>query len=158
MTSAGDRLAIRPYEPTDADAVWRVHEAAIRASPIPFHPDAPDTDLRDVRAAYADGAFLVGLVDAAVVATGAYRPVDESTVELRRMRVHPDHQGRGYGRRMLAELERRAAAAGAGTVVLETHERLAAARGLYEDEGYRETGRESLPVGDDELVAYAKEL
>lgn len=151
-------LSIRSYEPADADAVWRVHEAAIRASAIEFHPDAPDDDLRDVRSAYADGRFLVGLVDGTVVATGGFTWIDEGAVEVRRMRVDPEHQRRGYGRQMLAAIEGRAVAAGAERAVLETHEDLVAARGLYESTGYREVGREPIPVGDAALVEYEKSL
>lgn len=158
-------LSIRQFEPPDADGVWRVHEASLRASPIQFVPDAAaDDDLRSIESEYLDagGEFLVGTVEDRVVATGGYKPESETTagttVVIRRMRVHPDYQGRGFGRAVLAALESRAVEAGFRNATLETHEDLSAARSLYESAGYRETGRRQHPSGAVELVAYEKRL
>jgi GNAT superfamily N-acetyltransferase len=105
-------LTIRPYRPEDASAVWRVHERVLRARPLPFVENAPThADLRAVENHYGPGEFLVGEVNSAVVATGAYRAVEAigtATVEIRRMRVDPDQQRAGHGEAMLAELEGRA--------------------------------------------------
>lgn len=153
---------IREYEPDDAAAVWAVHERALRASPLTFVEGAPaDDDLRAVEERYLDpngAAFLVGTVDGAVVATGGYRRADDATVEIRRMRVDPDHRRNGHARRVLDRLEARAAAEGFDRAVLETHEVLTAARALYESAGYEETGRRPRPAGDAALVRYAKRL
>ena len=155
-------FSVREYDPSDAEAVWDVHERAFRASPVAFVEDAPaDEDLRAVAEHYLnpDGAaFLVGTVDGDVVATGGYRRADDGAVEIRRMRVDPDHQGNGYARRLLDRLEARAAAEGFERAVLETHEDLTAARALYESAGYAQTGRRSHPVGDATLYRYAKPL
>ena len=60
-------LSLREYDRRDADAVWRLHELALRdAGTDPA--DVPGTDdLRDVETAYLDvgGAFFVGTVPAA---------------------------------------------------------------------------------------------
>ncbi len=50
--------------------------------------------------------------------------------------VAPRAQGRGLGRLLLAELERRARARGAGHVILEVRADNAAAIGLYERSGF----------------------
>lgn len=157
MTS---ELAIRRYEPRDADAVWTVHEAALRASALEFVEDAAaDEDVENVEAAYLDdGEFLVGVRDGDVVAVGGFRPVETDAVEVRRMRVHPDHQREGHGERMLAELEARARDRGFDRVVLYTHERLRAARRLYESHGYEETRRERPPDAEYERIHYEKSL
>ncbi|NHN46858.1 GNAT family N-acetyltransferase [Halostella sp. JP-L12] len=155
-------LRVREYEPADAEAVWAVHERALRASPIPCVEDAPaDDDLRAIAEHYlepADAAFLVGTVDGEVVATGGYRGTDDETVEIRRMRVDPDHRRNGHARRLLDRLEARAAAEGFERAVLETHEDLTAARALYEDAGYAAVGSWPHPAGDTSLYRYAKRL
>jgi ribosomal protein S18 acetylase RimI-like enzyme len=48
----------------------------------------------------------------------------------------PAGRGRGEGRRLLAELERRAIGFGAGELVLDTNASLEAAGGLYRSSGY----------------------
>ncbi len=152
---------VRRYEGGDAGAVWRVHERPLRASPLPFVPDAPaDEDLRNVRERYLDGGgdFLVGTVDGAVVATGGFLPRDDATVELRRIRVDPDRQRRGHGRRLLDALERRARGRGFGAAVLETRACLTAARRLYESAGYEETGREDHPPTGGTVLCYRRSL
>lgn len=147
---------VREFQPADAAAVWRVHERAFRASRLPFVDDPElDRDLRAPTTHYADGdgTLLVGVVerdhersveatdgDERLVALGASVPVDGTTVEFRRLRVDPDHQRRGYASRLLDELRARAVADGFETVVLETDERLRAARALYESRGYEQTG------------------
>lgn len=153
-------LAIRRYRPADAERVRAVHEAALRASPVEFVPDAPaDADLREISARYLDagGEFLVGEVGGEIVAAGGFRPRGDAA-ELRRLRVHPDHQRRGYATRLLSRLEARAADAGFDALALETDERLTAARELYAARGYEEVGRESRPATDADRVRYRKKL
>ncbi len=161
---AGTGFALRRYDSADAEAVWRVHERALRASAIEFVEDAPaDADLRRIEETYLpEGEFLVGVVDEEVVATGGFRPRsdDRGTAELRRMRVHPDHQRRGYAAALLAALERRARDRGFERSWLETNADLGAARRLYESMGHRQTG-ETVVEGSDgriRLVSYARVL
>jgi ribosomal protein S18 acetylase RimI-like enzyme len=54
------------------------------------------------------------------------------------MWVAPSVRGFGLGRRLLAELEGRAAAGGARTLRLDTNRALTEAIGLYRAAGYRE--------------------
>jgi GNAT superfamily N-acetyltransferase len=154
-------FSIRRYEPDDAEAVWAVHEAALRASPIDFLENVPgDEDLRAIPDEYLDvgGEFLVGTVGGEVVATGGYQSQDDATVEFRRMRVHPDHQRNGYGEAVLTRLETLAAERGFDRVVLETNEHLTAARTLYETRGYEQFETECLSVTDERVVRYRREL
>jgi ribosomal protein S18 acetylase RimI-like enzyme len=65
----------------------------------------------------------------------------KGVAELKRMRVHPAFQRRGFGRAVLAELEHRANALGYRTLRLDTTVAQTPARRLYESAGYRQTGR-----------------
>jgi DNA-binding MarR family transcriptional regulator/GNAT superfamily N-acetyltransferase len=60
------------------------------------------------------------------------------TALVKRMWVAPAVRGLGVGRRLLADLEERAAAAGAHTIRLETNRALGAAISLYRSSGYDE--------------------
>ncbi|WP_245993639.1 GNAT family N-acetyltransferase [Nocardioides immobilis] len=89
-----------------------------------------------------DGLFLVAYLDGVPVGTGAWRrsPVlalgGSLGAEIKRMYVVPEHRGSGLARRILAELEETAAAAGFDLLVLETGLMQPEAIGLYSSSGY----------------------
>ena len=84
-----------------------------------------------------DGVFVVVRDEAgAAVACGGICRFDETRAELKRMYVVPPARGRGYGRRVLEELEAAARRLGYAGVVLETGELQTAALGLYRSAGY----------------------
>ena len=151
---------IRRYDAGDAGRVWRVHEAAFEAAPIEFVENPACTEnLRDVPGTYLDGSgeFLVGETGT-IVAIGGFSRADGTTVEINRMRVHPQYQRRGYGRALLGELEDRARSRGFEIAVLGTHVDLDAARQFYEVNGYHETHRDPHPIAGDTFVYYRKNL
>ncbi len=82
-----------------------------------------------------DGLFLIGYLDGVPVATGGWR-LHGPDAEIKRMYVAPVARGRGLARRILAELESTAAAAGVGRVILETGSKQPEAITLYESAGY----------------------
>jgi GNAT superfamily N-acetyltransferase len=91
------------------------------------------------------GLFLLGLLDGEAVATGGWRrvsgldvraAVEIEAVEIKRMFVVPTARRRGLARRMLAELEASALAAGADQVVLNTGNQQPEAIALYESSSY----------------------
>jgi GNAT superfamily N-acetyltransferase len=83
-----------------------------------------------------DGLFLVGVLDGVGVATGGWRKLADGRAEIKRMYVSAAVRRRGLSRLMLAELERTAAAAGVGEVVLNTGPSQPEAVALYEQSGY----------------------
>ena len=76
--------------------------------------------------------------------------------------IGPDWQGRGLGRRMLRRMVRVAGEHDADTLFLEVRESNAAARWLYESEGFNEIGRRRdyypAPGGREDAIVYAKAL
>ncbi|MFB6136676.1 MAG: GNAT family N-acetyltransferase [Halobacteriaceae archaeon] len=149
-------LRVRRYRPDDDARVRELYAEALRAAGTDPAETPPETDLDDVPGTYFDGGtFLVGEVDGRVVATGALERVDETAAELRRMRVDPDRQRRGYGRAVLDELEARARDLGYDRLVLETAAHQGAVP-FYEAAGYDETGRRRWKQF--ELVAMEKRL
>ncbi|MFE1645457.1 GNAT family N-acetyltransferase [Microbacterium sp. P01] len=61
--------------------------------------------------------------------------------EVKHLYLRPDTRGRGWGRLMLEDLERRAREWDARELVLDTHHSLEAAAGLYRTSGFVETER-----------------
>ncbi|GCF14887.1 hypothetical protein Harman_28220 [Haloarcula mannanilytica] len=174
-----DPIQFRPYDDRDADAVWALHEWAIRETGND-PSDIPGTaDLENVEGRYLDtgGDFIVGVVpnaadeqlpqtfDGGLAAMGGFLPNevghdDERTVpgaaELHRMRVAPSQQRRGYGRVLLHRLEQRVAAQGYELLLATTAQSQTAAVAFYRDEGYDEVARSRQ--GEYELVHFEKRL
>lgn len=131
-------LTLRRYRPEDAEAVWELHVLALDAVGALAPPGPHDADLQAIERVYLDGRgeFLVGTVGDRPVAMGALRFYAPGCAELKRMRVHPDHQGRGFGRAVLEALEARASELGYARVVLDTTPKQTAAIALYRKHGY----------------------
>jgi putative acetyltransferase len=83
--------------------------------------------------------FLVARVDGEAAGCGGVE-VDGDSGELKRMYVRSHWRGLGLARRLLAELERAAAGAGATWLRLETGVHQHAAIELYRSCGFRECG------------------
>ncbi len=151
-------LRIRRYRPADRQAVWALHNLALNAVGAHAGNGPWDDDMHHIPEVYlADrGEFLVGVEDGRLVAMAALRRRDDATAEVKRMRVHPNAQRGGHGRRLLRRIEARAVELGYARLVLDTTERQVAAIGLYTSEGYQETGRAT--VYGFPCIFYAKTL
>jgi GNAT superfamily N-acetyltransferase len=84
------------------------------------------------------GVFLLLHADGAAVGCGGVRSLGSGRFEVKHLWLRPETQGRGLGRALLAELERRAIGLGATELVLDTNSSLAAAGGLYRSSGFDE--------------------
>jgi GNAT superfamily N-acetyltransferase len=139
-------LHIRRYEPGDKRAVRRLRDDALNEVGAHLGTGPWDEDLDDIEGVYlgSGGEFLVGILEGDVVAMGAIKRDSPDVAEVRRMRVRPGLQGRGYGQAMLDALHCRAAGLGYSTLHLDTTVQQRVARGLYLKNGYREVGRGSV--------------
>lgn len=143
MTAAAPRsaeleLRVTGYaHPDAAGLVARVQQEYVDryGSPDESHVDPAEFDP-------PTGLFLVGYAAGVPIATGAWRVSDNvelggtSAVEIKRMYVVPEARRLGHSRRVLAELERTAAAAGHDVAVLSTGPLQPEAIALYEACGY----------------------
>ncbi len=100
-----------------------------------------------------DGAAWLVIFDAAgePIGCGGLRVLEPALGEIKRMFVSARARRGGHGRRLLRELERRAAAAGMERVRLLTTVVLHEACVLYATEGYREINRIQPPAGPPEI-------
>jgi GNAT superfamily N-acetyltransferase len=150
-------LQIRRYQPPDHDAVCELHKTALLA--VGAYADGPwNADLNQIQAAYLDngGEFLVGVLQGRVVSMGALKRRGPDRAEIKRMRVHPDFQRRGFGQAILAALEKRARDLGYSVLHLDTTILQVAAQCFYAKNGFREVRRGKL-VGFD-CIFFEKQL
>lgn len=150
-------LQIRQYQLSDHDAVWELHNLGLNQMGAHLGNGPWDDDLHDIGRQYLeDGEMLVGTVGGKIVAMGGLKKRTDTMGEIKRMRVHPDYQRRGYGQAILSALEQRARELGLTDLRLDTTTRQTPARKLYEKNGYRE--RERGRVGQFEVIFYEKRL
>ncbi|GDX03950.1 GNAT family N-acetyltransferase [Buttiauxella sp. WJP83] len=83
------------------------------------------------------GLFIVLERDGEIIATGAYKPFDEHTAEIKRIWTHSSLRKQGIAQRMMRELESRAQIAGYSHVYLTTGFRQPEAVKLYLSLGYQ---------------------
>jgi len=87
-----------------------------------------------------DMTLFVARADGKAVAMGALRRHPCGIGEVKRMYTMPDHQGRGIGGRILAEIEALARREGLTLLVLETGSNFDAALRVYQRGGFRTCG------------------
>lgn len=154
-------VELRPSSVDDPDAHALLEEYFLmRAATF---PGRPYTTLFPDAAAFEPpaGVFLVVLDDEGTpVGCGGIRAISDgphgARYEVKHLYLKPETRGRGWGRMLLADLERRARDFGAGEVVLDTHHTLEAAGGLYAAAGFVQTA----PYNDNPNATrwYAKPL
>ena len=121
-------------------------------------------EYRDLRAYPAEefeppgGVLIVALSGGVPVAGGAFRQYDSTTAELKRIWTASAHRRRGYGRLVVAELERIAAQRGYARVYLTTGWRQPEAVELYLASGYTPLYDLSLRAEDIGRHAFEKQL
>jgi len=104
------------------------------------------------------GVFIVLERDGKIIATGAYKPFDTHTAEIKRIWTDKTLRQRGLAARVVQELERRAVLAGYSRIYLTTGFRQPEAVRLYLSQGYdaqfdlqRDPETYSLPPFDGRL-------
>jgi ribosomal protein S18 acetylase RimI-like enzyme len=151
-------LEIRRYQPADNPAVWELHHRALGPTGAYFRDGIWDADLNDIPHHYLQngGEFLVGILDGKIVAMGAFRKKSTTLAEIKRMRVLPEYQRRGFGQAILNQLETKAIQRGYTELCLATTTLQIAAQKIYEKNGYTANGRGQLPPF--EVIYYHKNL
>lgn len=129
-------LVIKDVDPQGADALALLHEASLEARalyPELFSSDCPPA----TNVPLGEGSvYVVAYVDGCPVACGAFRPLEDSTAELRRLYVHRDHRRKGLARAVLEHLKQAAVRLAYRRLVLETGYKQIAAMRLYESLGF----------------------
>jgi GNAT superfamily N-acetyltransferase len=120
------------------DAYFAERAAGFPAAQGAYRPTYPTVEQFTPPA----GVFLVVEGDGGVIGCGGVRRIqrrpetNEIRFEVKHLWLAPAARGRGAGRLLLEELERRALEFGAQELVLDTNASLEAAGGLYRSSGY----------------------
>jgi DNA-binding MarR family transcriptional regulator/GNAT superfamily N-acetyltransferase len=137
LTASAVEVIVRDPRHPDARSCLRAYFAEIdRRFDAGFDPARSlmgDEDLTPPA-----GLFLVASLQSEPVGCGGIRFHADEPAYIKRMWVSPAVRGLGLGRRLLAELEARAADGHARAVQLETNRTLREAIALYQAAGYRE--------------------
>jgi GNAT superfamily N-acetyltransferase len=135
-------IKTRRYSTLDTDDLWRIHllvisEANVEPTHQHYHDilHIPEQYLKD------GGEFLVGTgSDGNVLAMGGLKLLQEGKAEIKRLRVHPSHQKKGYGQQILSQLEEKARELGINHLILDTLSNQLGAQKLFIKNGYYPKG------------------
>jgi GNAT superfamily N-acetyltransferase len=154
--SADGDFSIRPLAYTDA--VVRALEAELQQEYVERYGGEDESPVDPAEFAPPGGVFVVGFAAGEPVASGGFRRHADQVAEIKRMYVVEDHRGAGYARRLLADLETRAATVGYRRIVLETGLQQPEAMALYESSGYRPIEGFGFYAGRKLTRSFAKDL
>lgn len=145
-------ITFRAMTPADADAV---SEIEIQSFALPWRRDTFYEVVQRENTAY-----VVGELDGKVIAyAGAWLAFGEA--EVMSVAVAPEFRGRGYGRKLFAELLKICKERGATAVTLEVRPSNAAAIKIYESFGLKSVGRRPkyyVDNGEDALIMWNTNL
>lgn len=101
---------------------------------------------------------VVAYEDDIAVSCGAFKPFDDTTVEIKRMYTRLESRGRGIAARILIELELWAIESGFTAAVLETGIKQPEAIRLYEKSGYIRIPNYGQYAGVEQSYCFRKKL
>jgi GNAT superfamily N-acetyltransferase len=138
-------VEIRRYQPSDKEEVFNLHVRALKNEDTYMYTGEWERDFDDIEGVYLNskGDFIVGTLDDRFVAMGGLRKLNEDIGEIRRMRVDPAYQRKGFGQVILDRLEKRAEELGYRLLQLNTSAKQIPAQKFYQKNGYREIRRET---------------
>lgn len=135
-------MEFRPYEPPDKPGIIALIDAIFREYGDRVRLDGSEADLNDIPAHFAPGHFMV-LHDSGDIRGTVAVARDTSRPEvylLKRLYLHPDLHGSGWGGRLLDWAQETALQGGGTRVELWSDVRFARAHAFYAKMGYRHSG------------------
>ena len=106
----------------------------------------------------AGGKFLVLKVDEDYAGCGALRPIDSSSVEIKRMFVRKPFRGKGLSKQMINHLESLAINFGYSQILVETGDRQPEAQSLFRSNGYFQIQPFGEYIDDPHSICFKKKL
>jgi len=151
-------LKIRSATNADRSQIEELVFGILRTFDLALDRDGTDKDLSDIEANYLSRGGIFEVIensDGQIVGTIGLYPLDETTIELRKMYFDPSIRGRGLGKELLAKMIEKARNMGYMRVYLETASVLKQAVHLYENAGFQPVDVKHTPRCDQ---AYVLEL
>ena len=151
-------LQIQVVDPQGADALALLREAALEARELYPELHDPNTPLPTNPPTPPRSVYLLVYDGSRPIASGALRPIDEPTVEIRRMYVLKAYRRHGVARMILEALEKEAARLQYTSLRLETGNRQTTAMRSYETYGFVPIPPFSRYINDPISVYYEKSV
>ncbi|CAN5761758.1 GNAT family N-acetyltransferase [soil metagenome] len=142
MTSEDSEIFIRSATNADCRNIQKLVFGVLREFGLTPEPNETDADLNDIETEYIKRGGLFEILedkDGNLLGTVGLFPLDDETVELRKMYFDKSLRGRGFGKKMLERMIERARKSGFKKIYLETASILKEAVGLYEKYGFEPT-------------------
>src|SRR5579859_4660420 len=133
---SGAAFEVLPEDPRTSEAIALISALSAELARLYDYIDDGSGHFKIEDALGVRSVFVVGRVEGRAVACGAFRPLEETVAEVKRMFVLPECRGRGYSKIVLATLEQMARERGYDSARLETGHRQPAAIRLYQQSGY----------------------
>ncbi len=135
-------MEIVTFKPDMQQSVDDFFSKCFSAVGIPYSPMDRHADIANVEQCYMqDSCFWCLFDNQTLVGTVALRTIDldNKVVELKRMFVLPEYQGKGYGRLLLNYAIAYAREQQYNKICLDTRKQFSAAQHLYRSSGFQET-------------------
>jgi ribosomal protein S18 acetylase RimI-like enzyme len=154
-------LGFRRYQPQDNAAARELNNAGLKqmAPDVNWEGvEVADGDYSDIENIYINqgGDFLVGTLNNEVVVTGAVKRLTDICAEIKRIRVKPESQRKGYGEAMLKKLMERARELGYTKIRIDTMTTNTRAQQLFNKAGF--TFSHQGKIGDYPVNFYYKDI
>jgi ribosomal protein S18 acetylase RimI-like enzyme len=135
---------IRRYRYSDFEGVIKLNQLGLIQMGVSQDRPDLDEDLNNIDGIYlkSKGEFLIVKHHRKVIGMGALQNVDNYTAVIKRMRVHPDFQRKGYGQAILDKLTHKAKELGYKSLRLDTLSSNVLAQQLYKKNDFIEYKRE----------------
>ena len=151
MSDPERKLILRSATNADCQAIQELVFGILAEYELKPDLDGTDIDLNDIEENYfgRGGVFEV-LTDPAghILGTVGLYPLDDTTMELRKMYFAPEVRGRGLGKKLLARMIDKARNLGYLRIYLETASVLKQAVHIYEKAGFRPVDVKHTPRCD----------
>jgi len=135
-------MDIKSFKTDMQQSVNVFYEKCFSAVGIPYSPMDRHADIADVERYYMrNGCFWCLFKNDVLIGTVAVRiiDIDNKVVELKRMFVMPEYQGKGYGRLLLEYALAYAKEQQYNKICLDTRKQFLVAQHLYRSSGFQET-------------------
>ncbi len=135
-------VILREFIPADQPGVDQL-QAEFMQEFFPEFADDPrqagwNADVHDIQRYYlqAGGKFWVAEEAGEIVGVGGFRLASPGVAEIKRIRIQSRCRGKGLGKAILHEIEACCRDQGFSKILVDTDERLATAKAMYEKAGY----------------------
>lgn len=135
-------ISVRSATNADCEKVQNLVFGVLREFGLEPETGGTDVDLSDIETCYIKSGGLFEILEDAngnLLGTVGLFPLNDETVELRKMYFDKSLRGRGFGKKILEKMIEKARELKFKRIYLETASVLKAAVGLYEKYGFKPT-------------------